>query len=261
MGTLLKILLTPALIAVATLLARRWGPGVGGTLAGLPFTSTPVSIFLAIEQGPVFAATAARGTLLGLLSQAALCLAYSWSARRAAWWTSTAVGVSAFLVTTLLVERVSLALPVAFALVCGSLLLTAGVMPVPATAFGPVRPPGWDLVMRMLVATTLVIGLTTTAATVGPRWTGLLSPFPVFALVLGAFTHRTQGAGAAAHLLRGVVLGSLAHATMFVLVAHWLIPYGVVWTYGWASLSAIAVNGLALVVMNHVGRRRGAVRV
>jgi hypothetical protein len=234
-------------------LARRWGPGVGGTIAGLPLTSTPVSIFLALERGPEFAAAAAFGTLLGLLSQAALCLAYSWSARWASWWTSTAVGVSAFLVTTLLVERVSLALPVAFALVCGGLLLAAGVMPVPATAFGPVHPPGWDLVMRMLVATTIVIGLTTTAATVGPRWTGLLSPFPVFALVLGAFTHRMQGAGAAAHLLRGVVLGSLAHATMFVLVARWLMPYGVVWTYGWASLSAIAVNGLALLVMNRVG--------
>jgi hypothetical protein len=83
MGTLLKILLTPALVAVTTLLARRWGPGIGGTMAGLPLTSTPVSIFLALEQGPMFAATAAFGTLLGLLSQAALCLAYSWSARRA----------------------------------------------------------------------------------------------------------------------------------------------------------------------------------
>src|SRR5215510_7854202 len=158
MGTLLRILLTPALVAAATLLARRWGPGVGGTLAGLPLTSTPVSIFLALEQGPGFAAAAASGTLLGLLSQATLCLAYSWSAQRAAWWTSTTVGVSAFLVTTLLVERVSLALPVAFALVCGGLLLTAGVMPVPATAFGPVRPPGWDLAMRMLVATTMSSG-------------------------------------------------------------------------------------------------------
>jgi hypothetical protein len=115
--------------------------------------------------------------------------------------------------------------------------------------------------MRMLVATTLVVGLTTIAAKVGPRWTGLLSPFPVFALVLGAFTHRTQGAGAAAHLLRGVVLGSLAHATMFVLVASWLMQYGLVWTYGWASLSAVAVNGLALSVMNRAGRRRGPVAV
>src|ERR687892_341341 len=105
MGTLLKILLTPALIAAATLLARRWGPGVGGTLAGLPLTSTPVSIFLALEQGPVFAAAAACGTLLGLLSQAALCLAYSWSARRAGGGTSTAVGGSALLLPTLLFER------------------------------------------------------------------------------------------------------------------------------------------------------------
>jgi hypothetical protein len=261
MGTLLKILLTPALVAAATLLARRWGPGVGGTIAGLPLTSTPVSIFLALEQGPVFAATAALGTLLGLVSQAALCLAYSWSARWASWWTSTAVGVLAFLVTTLIVERVSPALPLAFALVCGVLMLTAGFMPVSTIVFGPVRPPGWDLAMRMLVATTLVVGLTTVAAAVGPRWTGLLSPFPVFALVLGAFTHRTQGAGAAARLLRGVVLGSLAHATMFVLVASWLMPYGLVWTYGWASLSAVAVNGLVLSVTNRAGRRRGAIGV
>jgi hypothetical protein len=111
--------------------------------------------------------------------------------------------------------------------------------------------------MRMLVATTIVVGLTTIATTVGPRWTGLLSPFPVFALVLGAFTHRTQGAGAVAHLLRGVVLGSLAHATMFVLVASWLLPYGLVWTYGWASLSAVVVNGLVLLVMHRVGCRHG----
>jgi hypothetical protein len=261
MGTLLKILLTPALVAVATLLARRWGPGVGGTIAGLPLTSTPVSIFLALEQGPVFAATAAFGTLLGLLSQAALCLAYSWSARRAPWWTSAAVGVSAFLVTTLILERVSSSLTIAFALVCGLLMLTAGVIPVPAMVFGPMRLPGWDLAMRMLVATTLVVGLTTIAAKVGPRWTGLLSPVPVFALVLGAFTHRTQGAGAVAHLLRGIVLGSLAHATMFVLVASWLIPYGLVWTYCWASLSAVAVNGLALSVVNRAGRRRGPLGV
>src|SRR4029453_1304311 len=100
-------------------------------------TSMPVSIFLALEQGPVFAATAAVGTLLGLLSQAALCLAYSWSARRAPWWASAAVGVSAFLVITLIVERVSPSLTITFALVCGLLLLTAGIIPVPAMVFGP----------------------------------------------------------------------------------------------------------------------------
>jgi hypothetical protein len=260
-GTLVKIVVTPALIAVATLLARRWGPAVGGTIVGLPLTSTPVSIFLALEQGPAFAATAAGGTLLGLLSQAALCLAYGFSARRTTWWTSAITGVSAFLVATLILERVTLPLALAFALVCALLILVAGIIPVPAAVFGPTRPPRWDLPVRMLVATGIVVTLTAIAAEVGPRWTGLLSPFPVFALVLGAFTHRTQGAGAAAHLLRGVVLGSLAHATMFVLVASLLIPYGLLWTYGWASLGAVAVNGLALAVVRRTGHGRGSASV
>src|SRR5438093_1294366 len=85
MTVLVKILLTPALIAAVTLLARRWGPAIGGTIAGLPLTSAPVSVFLLVEQGPVFAVAAAGGTLLGLLSQGALCLAYAWAARRMRW--------------------------------------------------------------------------------------------------------------------------------------------------------------------------------
>jgi hypothetical protein len=157
--------------------------------------------------------------------------------------------VLAFLVATLVLERVAAPVAPAFALVCGLLIATAWIIPVPAAASGQVRPPRWDLPVRMLVATAIVVGLTTMAAKLGPTWTGLLSPFPVFALVLGAFTHRAQGASAAAHLLRGVVLGSLAHATMFVLVASMLVPYGLVWTYSWASLGAIAVNAIALSVV------------
>jgi hypothetical protein len=253
MGAMLKLVLTPALIAVATLLARRWGSAVGGTIAGLPLTSTPVSIFLALEQGLPFAATAAIGTLLGLLSQAAVCLAYSWTARRARCPVSVAVGVSAFFVTTLVLERVSLPLGIAFALVCTLLIGAGALIAVPPVRLAPARVPAWDLPIRMLVATSVVAVLTTIAATVGPRWTGLLSPFPVFALVLGAFTHHTEGPDAVAHLLRGVVLGSLAHATMFVLIAALLVDHGLVRTYGLATVGALAVNGLALVV---VQRRR-----
>ena len=44
----LKLVVTPLLIAAATLVARRWGPGVGGWLAGFPLTSAPVSVFFAL---------------------------------------------------------------------------------------------------------------------------------------------------------------------------------------------------------------------
>src|SRR5882724_10189950 len=114
----LKLVVTPLLIAAATLVARRWGHGVGGWLAGFPLTSAPVSVFLAIEQGPDFAAGAATGTLLGL----------------------TALAV--------------------FALVCVSLALVAALLPTTRAAVSSVKPPAWDLPLRMAVATTLVLFLT-----------------------------------------------------------------------------------------------------
>ncbi|HVQ76919.1 MAG TPA: hypothetical protein VMT79_15450 [Candidatus Binatia bacterium] len=243
---LVKILFTPCLIALATLLARHFGPGIGGTIAGLPFTSTPVSVFLALEQGPAFAAAAAVGTLLGLLSQGALCLTYAWTARRFRWPTSLLAGLLAFGVATAVLARVSLPVPIALALVSGLLLLAGLAIPTGGGGDRPVRGPRWDLAVRMLAATAIVVVLTAGAERLGPTWTGLLSPFPVFALVLGIFTHLGHGSRAAARLLRGVVLGSLAHAAMFALVAALLPGHGLAWTYTWGGLAALAVNALVL---------------
>src|SRR5437763_1777798 len=81
----LKLVLTPALIAIATLSGRRWGPSIGGWLVGLPFTSGPVSFFLAIEQGTPFAAAAAAGSIGGAAASAVFAIAYAATARRFGW--------------------------------------------------------------------------------------------------------------------------------------------------------------------------------
>src|SRR5512139_2039614 len=77
-----KCLLTPLLMTAATLAARRWGAAVGGWIVGLPITSGPISLFLALEQGPDFAARAAVGTLLGINAVVATLLTYALLARR-----------------------------------------------------------------------------------------------------------------------------------------------------------------------------------
>jgi hypothetical protein len=120
----LKLVITPLLIAAATLVARRWGPGVGGWLAGFPLTSAPVSVFLALEQGRDFAAEAAVGTLLGLTALAVFCLAYGRAARRVGWAGSAAAGLGAFGVCLALLGAVPASLPTAFALVCVTLGLS-----------------------------------------------------------------------------------------------------------------------------------------
>jgi hypothetical protein len=252
-AAVLRLALTPALIALATLVGRRWGPAVGGAVVGLPLTSGPVSIFLALDHGPAFAATAAVATLLGLLSQAAFCLAFGWAGRRASWPVCAATGVLAFAATTVALSEARLTAGPAFAAVSAALLAATWLMPAGPLAPLASSPPPWDLPVRMLLGAAVVGVLTGVAGLLGPRWTGLLSPFPVFALVLGSFAHRGEGPPAAAALLRGIVLGSLAHATMFAIIAALLETRGLAPTYTWASLGAVAVNALAVA-----GVRRGS---
>src|SRR6185295_8146932 len=73
----LKLALSPTLILIASLAARRWGVLVAGWIAGFPITSGPVSIFLAVEQSHAFAAAAARGTLVGVVAMLCFCLVYA----------------------------------------------------------------------------------------------------------------------------------------------------------------------------------------
>jgi hypothetical protein len=61
MTLLLKLTLAPLLVAAATLVAQKWGPRVGGLLMGLPLTTGPIFLLLAIDQGPHFAAGATVG--------------------------------------------------------------------------------------------------------------------------------------------------------------------------------------------------------
>ena len=73
----LKLILTPLLIAAATLAGRRWGHRVSGWFIGLPLTSAPISLILAPQNGPAFAAASAVGVLGGQVSVFVFCLLYA----------------------------------------------------------------------------------------------------------------------------------------------------------------------------------------
>lgn len=247
----LKLVVTPLLIAAATLVARRWGHGVGGWLAGFPLTSAPVSVFLAVEQGPDFAGAAATGTLLGLTALAVFCLVYGRAARHVGWAGSASAGLAAFGVCLAVLSAVPASLSAAFALVCVSLALAAALLPATADTVSRVKPPPWDLPLRMAVATAVVLLLTAAARQIGPILSGLLSPVPIFLLVLAVFAQLSEGPAACVRVLRGGVMGSFAFAVFFLVVGALLGRVGMGATYALASLAALAVNGLTL----SVGRR------
>ena len=244
---LLKVVVTPALITAATLAGRRWGDRLSGWLVGLPLTSGPVVFFLALDQGARFATEAALAVLLGTISQAAFAVAYARVAVRSGWPAATAAGGVGFALATVGFQQISLPALPAFALVTASLILAALLMPrrksqrpVAAT------PPRWDLPLRIVVATGLVLLLTGIAPAIGPHLSGLLSPFPVYAGVLAIFAHRQGGGSAANDVLTGLLFGLLSFGAFFVVIAGGLSRLGIGAAFLGATVVALLIQGLTL---------------
>ena len=253
---LLKVVVTPALIAAATLAGRRWGDRLSGWLVGLPLTSGPVVFFLAIDQGSGFATTAALAVLLGTISQATFAVAYARAAVRTGWLTATAAGCAAFALATVGFQRVSLPALPAFALVTTSLILATLLIPKSRPADQQAPPSALDLPLRIIVATGLVLLLTGIAPAIGAHLTGLLSPFPVYAGVLAIFAHRQSGAGAANNVLRGLLLGLFSFAAFFLLLAVGLDRLGIGLAFLLATPIPLLIQGLTLRAARRSGEGR-----
>jgi len=245
----LRILLAPALIGAASLAGRRWGPAVSGWLVGLPLTSAPVTFLLALEHGPAFAAQVALGTLAGTLSQVLFALVYARLARRRhGWGLSFVAGSLAFAASTAML--VGLGVPLAALALAAVVVLALGLHAVPTvarpTAGAAAPPPRWDLPARMVVATLIVAALVGLAPALGPRFTGMLSPFPVYAAILTVFAHRGQGAAAGIGVLRGLLAGLFGFVGFFVVVAGAIERVGIAAAFVVATLVALAAQLVTL---------------
>lgn len=245
---ILKALIAPICIGTVTMAGRCWGPVVSGFLVGLPLTSGPASVILAHEFGLEFAAKAAVGSLAGQFSNCAFCLAYSFTSKKYGWRVSVGIGLAVYLLSTLAWSSFSWHLIPALIVLLAFSVLAASLIPNHQMPLSMSIPPSWDLPARMAVATIFVISVTTFASMLGSQLSGVLSAFPVFGIVLAAFTQSQQGAAAASNLLRGIVIGSFAYSAFFLMVGLLIVGFGIALTYSIAILSATLVGFLSYLV-------------
>ena len=208
-----KLLLAPSFVVGASLAARRFGPRVGGLIAGLPVVAGPILLVYALAHGRVFAAGAAAGTLLGLVSLIAFVVVYARLAGRLFWGASMLAGWLAFAAATAVFSALSLPLGVAVALAAVALALglacaaATGRRPAPAghaAHLGSARARG--------VRARAGAGPDRRGGLARPKLSGLLAPFPVIATVLATFTHAQRGTDELLRLLRGMLSGFGAFA-------------------------------------------------
>lgn len=238
-----KLLITPILIGAATLAGRRWGPVANGLMVGLPLTTGPISFILAHDQGLAFASTAAAGNLAGQISMCVFCLVYSLAARKTGWSVSAVLSITGYLLSTILLNRLSWQLLPAFFTLLAVILLVSRLIPHRLSSASPPAPPRWDIPARIIIATSFVILITTFASVLGAQFSGLISTFPVFGVIFATFTHAQQGSHSAARLLRGIVFGSVSYAFFFLTVGLCLVPLGIGLAYAIALLVTMIVSG------------------
>jgi hypothetical protein len=225
-----KLVVTSVLIAFASLVQRRWGHTTGGVIASLPLTSGPLLLYFALDHGAGFAATAARGSFVALISFTTYAFGYAHAARRCGWKSALVVAMGWFLaVAATLVQLAGL-----------PAIIAALVLPVVVAALrfwprstvdkdGPGDPDlfrWWETPMRVLVAVTVTAGLTQGAPMLGAELTGLLGMFPIFSCVLATSTHHRAGPAAATRFLRSVVVGQPACLGFFLVLITTLRPWG-----------------------------------
>jgi hypothetical protein len=251
----LKLVVTSLLIGAASLAGRRWGQAVGGWLVGLPFTSGPVSFFLALDHGLGFATAVASGSIVGAIAQAAFGLAYARSASWTTWPFAVVAGTIAFAAAALVLE--ALALPLIGLLLAMAVTLVAALalMPYGGEATSPGRAPRWDLPMRMAASTAVVLLITSVAPALGPRMSGVLSAFPVYAMTLAVFAHRHGGPAAGVQVLRGLLLGLFAFGAFFFVLGTFLERLGLALGFVAAIAVSLAVQGCSLALILHSRRR------
>lgn len=236
----LKLVFAPTVIVGATLAGRRWGGAVSGWLIGLPLTSGPLVLVLAVQHGRHFASRTATGSLSGAIAEAAFCVGYALSPRVPLVGASIAFAAAAAAVHAFPLDVLVVVVPVVL------LLALRMLPPFPARAETSVRPPRWDLPARAVVATAIVLVLAAAATTIGARLTGLLAVYPLYSAVLASFAHRREGRAAAVGLLRGLLIGLFSFAAFYVVLAYALPRIGIAGAFASALAAALVVQAASL---------------
>ena len=172
---LLKLLTVPGFLWLISLASKRWGPNVAGWLAGFPVVVGPILLFLALEQGQVFATHAAVAALSAVFAMIAFSVAYTHAAQRFSWPGALAIATLVWALLATIIAQVPPSLGFSSLCAASALLLAPRLFPPVGELPASPGPRSDKLPYRMLAGALLTLAVTLLASTVGERWSGMLA--------------------------------------------------------------------------------------
>ncbi len=246
----LKIILAPLLLGIASLAGRRWGSAVSGLIMGIPVISGPIIFIMALDQGLAYSENAALGVLSGGLPLTAYSLVFSWLATRFRWPVALAGSLVAFSLLTFYLQDAIFILVTIFIIVLVTIILGLLFLPrVAAATVEEVKLGRWDIPTRMLIGMGVILLITGLAPFINPRLAGLLTAAPINITIMAIFTQRNQGPAAVVPLFRGLLFGLFAFAGFYITLGSLLGKTSIAVAFFAAVSIALSIQGFSLIYM------------
>lgn len=236
-----KLLLSPALIGLASLAGKRWGPHIAGMMGGLPLVGGPVVLALWLLHGPAYATEVCLAAPVGVWASMVYLLSLGFISARLPWYLAIPLAWLCYFSSALLIDASGLSQSLAMGIAILPMLWFAAmrILPKPAAIPASMALPRIELLARMIAAALLVWTLATVSSFLGTHLTGVLAAAPVAATVIPAFTMANSGRDALLITLRGFLGGMMGFAVFFLILGNTLSWLGV-----WAVLPAL-MGGVA----------------
>lgn len=249
---------TALVVMLVSWAAGRFGPLIGGALAGLPMTLGPGFFFLIAEAPAGFVSQAAAYALLSLCATQLFLLAYIATARAGRPWLSLVAAILAWLLFASLLRLLPAQPFLGIALFA---LVTLFCWRLSRRFTQPVEPGKGGggvglLLVRGLLAGLLVAAVTTASAWLGSAGSGLLLAFPIGYTVVSVTLHQTLGTARAIATLRSALLGTVSLAGFCLVMALAVLQWSAAAAFA-AALAASAAITLGLLAFGHSRPRTG----
>lgn len=248
---LLKIIITVTLILLLTWIAEKTSPRIAGILSGYPIGTALVLFFYGLQVSPEFAVASVPFNLLGHVSALAFVYFYFLGSRKST--------VKSAIAASLLASGGYALVAVIMSSLQPTLLFGAGISFVSIATFSFLfrKIPNYSIdrrihytsrmvMFRLLISTLIVLVITGLAQSVGVKWAGLFSAFPLVVYPLLVLIHLNYGAGQAHTVLKNFPRG-LWTVLIYSLTISWSYPklgiyIGTVVGYVVATIVLFAIN-------------------
>lgn len=248
---ILKISITIGLILFLAWIAEKASPRIAGILSGYPIGTALVLFFYGLQVGPDFAVQAIPYNLLGHVSALVFVYMYYLGARNStigSMITASACAIAGYGAAALAMSYLAPSLLSGAVISFSSIGIFSFLLrKIPDSTIDHTNRHTLSMIIfRLVFSTAIVLIITGIAQSVGVRWAGLFSAFPLVVFPLLLLIHLSHGADRAHTVLKNFPRGLWTVLAYSITIAftyqHFGVLPGTAIGYLVATAALLAIN-------------------